>query len=491
MNKILLINPKFSGFYENIEQGTESVPIGILYIGSFMVERGYRLKIIDCLTDSNYLNKIKKNINSTDYVGLSVMTAQIPNAIKISRFIKKQAPDIPIIWGGVHPTLLPEQTCQDPLIDYVVRGEGELTLLDLIDTLQNGKDLREVDGITYHDGDKIISNKPRAFIDMNKLPPINWDLLDKNALKRLKLIPAHTSRGCPHRCAFCINSVTKNYWRAMNAEKVLNELELIKECFSSKKIRFWDENFFPNKKRVKEIIEGMIEMDLDIQWETTIRADYFKPNYVNDEFLSQLIKSGCYKLAFGAESGSQRILDILKKDITINDLINSATQCAKYDIISEYSFMIGLPGETYSDIMKTISLIERLIKLNKKTEILGPQPFRPYPGSSLYNECVLSGWRVPTSLREWSIVMENEWDYLSPENFPWISDPIFIESIWPYIRFGTDSIIAGLNSSINTNKFFKLLFILAAKLRWEFKYFKHPIEYKIAKHIMGKKMDLS
>ncbi len=484
MTKVLLINPRFSEFHADPDSKLESLPIGLVCLGSFLLSKGFTVKLVDCLATTNYLEVIQEELESCLCAGISVMTSQVSEALKISQFIRDKEPSTPIIWGGPHPTLFPERTASDPLVDYVVRGEGELTLLELLEALQNDSDRQKIKGLTYLSHHEMFSIEAREPMDMDDLPPINWDLFDPSILNRLILAPAHTSRGCSHRCTFCINSVTKNRWRGRSPEKVLDELELIKARFSDTRVRFWDENFFGKKERALKIVDGISERGIDIQWETTVRANYFNPNFIDDEFLSKLKKSGCYKLAFGAESGSQRILDMLYKDITAEDLILSNVQCGKYDITPEYSFMVGLPTETLEDIQMTIRLFDKLRKDNKKAIFLGPQVLRPYPGAQLYEQCVAHGWKVPTSLREWAEVSENERSYLSPRNFPWVSDPDYIEALGPYLSYALKDTKMVLSGGLHINKFFKLLFILAAKLRWKLKYFRHPIEYKIAKYVI-------
>lgn len=484
MTKVLLINPRFSEFHVDPDSDLESLPIGLVCLGSFLVSRGFAVKLVDCLATTNYWEVIEAELESCLCAGISVMTSQVPEAVKISQFIRDKEPSTPIIWGGPHPSLFPEQTASDPIVDYVVRGEGELTLLELIEALQSDLDRQRIKGLTYLGKHGIVGTEEREFMDMDDLPPINWDLFDPSILSRIILVPAHTSRGCSHRCTFCINSVTKNRWRSRSPEKVLDELDLIKERFGDTRVRFWDENFFGKKERALKIVEGIYERGIDIQWETTVRADYFNQNYIDDEFLFKLKGSGCYKLAFGAESGSQRILDMLHKDITVEDLMLSDIQCAKFDITPEYSFMVGLPTENSEDIQMTIHVFDKLRKANKKAIFLGPQVLRPYPGAQLYEQCVEHGWRVPTSLKEWAEVTENERSYLSPRNFPWVSEPDYIEAIGPYLSYALKDTKILLSTGLHINKFFKLLFIIAAKLRWKLKYFRHPIEYRIAKYII-------
>ncbi|MDD4902803.1 MAG: radical SAM protein, partial [Patescibacteria group bacterium] len=406
--------------------------------------------------------------------------------LKISQAIKEANPACKIIWGGSHPTFFPEQTVKNDLIDIVCVGEGEETILEIV----SGKNLKDIDGIIYKEGKNIFANKSHSLHDPAQMPLFNWDLVPRQILERVALVPSLTSRGCPHRCTFCINAILKNRWRPRTALQVLEDLRVIKskDYFRGKPVRFWDENFFVDMARAGAIVEGMIKNDLTIPWETTVRANYIREGMIDDKFLAKMRRSGCYLLSFGAESGCPRLLKKMKKDINPDDVVNSAKAALKHGILPQYSFMIGLPGEARSEMMETLDLIDKLVKLSPKIQILGPQAFRPYPGSELYDECVASGWKEPQSLEEWAKLSQGELNYLSIENFPWVKkeDKDFVESMEAYVRFGAHGIRSALGSSVKAQKLLKLGFILICQLRWKFKFFAWPVEYKIAKRFVTK-----
>jgi len=481
MKKVLLINPEFNIAKENYDS---SISVGLLSIATYLDILGVPVKLIDGVRQKNYLSMIKDVTKNYDIIGLSVMTMQIGKALEVSRIVRENNPDALIIWGGSHPTFFPEQTIKHRDIDIVCVGEGELTMAELA----TGKSSDSVSGILYKDNGVIKINSTRELHNPILMPLFKWELVPEEILNHLYLIPSLTSRGCPHRCTFCINAILKNRWRARSVEQVLEDLSIIKskEYFKDKKLRFWDENFFVDINRAKAIIDGMIERGLQIPWETTIRAGYIRSGMVDDELMMKLKQSGCYLLSFGAESGSPRVLKMINKDVSANEIYNSAKLCLKYDIIPQYSFMIGLPGETKADMFETLKLIDRLVALSDRVQILGPQAFRPYPGSELYAECIREGWQEPQSLDDWKRVSENELSYMSVENFPWVRDKDFVESMEAYVRFGAHSIRSAMNSTITSNKLLKLCFILLCKLRWKLKFFYWPIEFKLAKKFVTK-----
>lgn len=481
MSKVLLINPPFNITKENYDS---SISVGLLSIATYLDSRGIDVKMIDGIRQKNYLDLVRGNVSDCEYAGLSVMTMQLSNAFEITRLIRELNPKCKIIWGGAHPTFFIEQTAAHPLVDIVCYGEGEITMREIAE----GKELSDINGIAYKENGEVIVNPPRELHDPTKMPLFNWDLVPKEILYNLYLIPSLTSRGCPHQCTFCINAILKNRWRQRTAEQVIKDLEIIKEkdYFKDKKLRFWDENFFVDINRAKKIIDGMLEKNLVMPWETTIRANYVRDGMVDDEFLKKLKRAGCYLLSFGAESGSPRILTKIKKHITPEDILRSARMCVRNGIIPQYSFMIGLPGEKKEDMMMTLDVIDKLVKISPDVQILGPQAFRPYPGSTLYEECVASGWVAPASIEEWVKVSEHQLSFMDIQNFPWLEDKDFVESMEAYVRFGAMPIKSAMGSSISANKIIKLGFILLCKLRWKLKFFAFPFEFKLAKKFVTK-----
>jgi len=379
--KVLLINPMIP----TMPKGTRCLSTGLLWIGSYLKQKGHEVKMINIRNEPNYIDLIKREIKNSSCVGVTAMTAQIPNALEVCQIIKEKDSSIPIVWGGVHPTLYPKGTVEDELIDVSCEGEGEYPILELVKHFEKGGDLKNIDGISYKKNGEIIQNKPGKNFDLDELNHVYWELLDKKIMRKPETFefPIHTSRGCPHRCTFCVNVVTQNFWRSRNPEKVVQDLEGIRDLGVSE-IRFRDENFFVNKDLVKKITGEMIKREMKFKWYGSIRVDYLKPNHINMNIIKQVKQSGCQWLAFGAESGSQRILDILKKDITPEETLKSARICREVGIKPVYSFIIGIPGETKKDVFMSLNLIDKLKKICPKARINGPQILRVYPGGELY-----------------------------------------------------------------------------------------------------------
>ena len=424
---VLLLYPRF---LDDMPEFPD-MPLNLLCLGAYLDEKGYKVLIMDenNWDEEVFYSKLRKHLPDALCVGLSVMTAQIHNGLKVSKFIKQINPNMPIIWGGKHPTLFPEQTAQNDYIDIAVKGEGEETLLEVIKAIENNASLEKIPGVVIHKDNQIISNPLRQFVDVNTLPPLKYELLDimeKFSMKEIQKIkrwgpPLLTSRGCPYRCAFCINKILKEGIRIRKSDLVIKDLVRLKEVYGIHKIRVMDEFFFISKKRIQEIMQGIFDEGLDMKWTSTIRANCFNDNFITDDFMKDIKRAGCVDMGIGAESGSQKILDYLKKDIKVEDIIRSAEMLSKVDIHANYSFMIGLPGETVDDIKKTLKVIYQITKIHKNIEIYGPQLFRPYPGSDLYDE-VEHQLELPKRLEDWRENSLIFGDTAKIEiNFPWLN----------------------------------------------------------------------
>ncbi len=432
--KVLLINPKLPEKLVRL-----NIPLGLLYVGTALSHRGYEVNILDANNtthDKQFFDNLSHQLDGTLAIGLSVMTAQISSAIEISKYVQQINPSIPIIWGGVHPTFYPEQVAMSAYADYAVKGEGEITIIELLTAIESHDDPTGVKGISFRSGQEVITTNDREPIDINQLQVPEWNLLEdirtiadfsQVAKKSGVGIPIVTSRGCPHRCAFCINSVQKLKYRYRRTDLVIKDIESILSLGVSR-ISFFDEDVFANKKRLLEIIDEIERKGLDFKWFGSARADYFGTNRIDADFLTRIKQSGCHQLGIGAESGSQRILDSLKKDITVEDTINTANLLNQAGIDANFSFMIGLPDETESDIRQTLQLITRITRINRSFRILGPFVYRPYPGSELYLKCLSLGMREPETLEEWATspyigigLKINPKDYYM---FPWVQYPM-------------------------------------------------------------------
>jgi radical SAM superfamily enzyme YgiQ (UPF0313 family) len=392
-------------------------PYGILYVTGALMKNGYEVEIFHEKGTQNNLEKLRSMIDdNTLFVGFSVMTGpQLIPAIKASEIVHGLAP---VVWGGVHPAILPKQVLKEDFVDYAIFGEGEETSVEIANALNSGKGFRKIKGLGFKENGKIKLNKEREFIKDLDSYSIPWGRInvEKYFLKILgqkKVLPVITSRGCVHQCEFCYNAyVNKRRWRFHSVEYSVKTINYLKNNFQIDGVKFHDDNFFGNMDRAVEIIEKT-----GMPWFAEIRADY-----VTEERIKKFHENNCRVLFIGAESGSQKILNRIKKDITVKQIINTVVLCSKYDIIPDLSFMVGFPGEDEEDVKKTLSLIERIMNINPKA-ICTLKIYTPYPGTPLYDFALKNGFEPPSKTEEWSVFVRESCI------LPWVENPKKLENI--------------------------------------------------------------
>lgn len=449
-------------------------PYGLLAVAKPLVDEDYHVEIVDQRIDGK--EKLIKVLNERPLcVGFTSLTGPaLSNALKLSRLVKEKYPDVPIIWGGVHATFLPEQTVQHPLVDVVVRGEGEITFLHLVKTLESGERLSKVDGITFIKNERIFSTPERPLISNLNEYGYAWELINpKKYIAKTDMgneISLVTSRGCPHRCAFCYNLrfYGKTLWRGWSAERALKDIEFLVSQ-GADYIFFEDDNFVANRRRLSEISRKLSK--LDITWGTTARADY-----ISNQFMKTIFEGGCRKLSIGAESGDQETLKLIKKDITVADIIESARHLKEWNTEAVYHWIIGFPGENDKSIYNTLKCIDKISKISPETMHM-MNIFSPYPGTELYDLAVKFGFNTPKRLEEWTVNLREEADRLA-----YIKKPETLETIrwiilfWNYIPKRRKTFKPWLWPVIWGLK-------LTATIRWNRKWFSYPIEYQLMNRI--------
>jgi len=405
---VLLISPDHGNKKNNF-------PWGILALGSYLKNiknRDVELLDASLFKETDFFNELDSHIYRTQLIGIGCFTTDVRSVKKFADYIKKRRPEVKIIIGGPHAVLEPVQTCEYRNIDFVAYTEGEMTLDALIDQLSfETPDFDKVAGLIYKKHGKLIrTNPPECVCEY----PINYDLLSPSVKKTFPdYIQVLTGRGCSYKCRFCYNSVIAQKFRPYSVVSVINELEDIVNRYNPKVVYFRDENFFQDKNRIYEFIRLYREKQFHFSWRATCRANYINDRYINRQLLLELEKINCETLKMGIESGSQRVLNYLKKGTHIEGIKKAVREVAKIKSIrGNYSFIVGLPEQTSEEYIETIDLIRYILKYEPEAEIIGPQYFRIYPGGSLYDEIVQKyNYAKPASFEDWAIRTDRKNDH--------------------------------------------------------------------------------
>lgn len=392
MKKIIFLNPpltlkeRYGAF--NLG-GTVMPPLGLLSLAAVTRQRGYDTTIIDGEILELDEGLLAETIVSRrpDYLGITAVTLSIAKASRIASHIKKMMHSIKIIIGGPHVTAVKERTFDEfPVFEIAVLGEGEITLCDLLDALDNNRDLTTVKGIIFRDQEKVVITEHREYIaDLDQLPLPAWDLLPDirkfyrppfNAFNKFPVGYLITSRGCYGKCIYCSRAVYKNKVRFHSAEYVLRMIQDLQGRYGVKEILFDDDEFLVSRKRIERLAELFQEHKIHLSWSCLSRIMKVDP-----ELLLILKKMGCWQISFGIESGDQKVLNFLKKHITLRQIENTLSATQDAGIRTKGFFMVGHAIDTHESIEKTIRFAKSLPLNDLQTSI-----FTPLPGSEIYTD---------------------------------------------------------------------------------------------------------
>jgi radical SAM superfamily enzyme YgiQ (UPF0313 family) len=423
--KVLLIEPpfhRFMGFYRHY------YPLGLAYIASVLESNGHIVSVYDAEHDPNakptsflnasenyikYLDALKDDTHpiwseiqreishfNPDIIGISILTVKEPCAQRIATLCREINDQIPIVVGGEHPTTSYEELLKNGNIDYVVRGEGEQTMLEFADTLETNGRLELVGGVSFKHNHRFFHNANRALIDnLDVLPfPARDRLTNPKTYRPIDYGLLMGSRGCSYNCTFCPNqSIWGRRVRFRSIQNIVNEIELVQEKYATRFFSFRDYSFSINSKWTSDFCNFVREKKLDIEWECLTR-----PDLLNEKLILTMRDAGCTTFRIGIESGSEKILQDIEKDISLREIRRMAEILNRHNIFWAAYFMFGLPSETEEDIQKTLSFIDEI-----NPPFVTMSRFTPLPGSTLYEQLVQEG-KIERSNIDWA-QWGNQW----------------------------------------------------------------------------------
>ncbi len=377
---VVLANPPYP---EDVPQAV-FIPLGINYLVAVLEEKGYEVDVVDCQVSRPNQKELEDKFRSLkpDIIGVTSATVTYLPALQILKAAKAALPNCVTMIGGPHVTVLDERTFSESAdVDIVVRGEGEQTMLELAALVSEGnmKGLSEVLGITFKKNGKVFRTPDRPFIqDIDALPRPAHKHFDVTRYKISGKIymPIITSRGCPFNCAFCLASkMCGRGFRARSPSKVVDELEWLRDTFGAEAFAFYDDTFTYDVNRAMAICDEMKARKFDLPWDCRTRVDK-----VSKELLTKLRNTNCQLIHFGVESGSQQMLNIMRKGTTVEQNSNAIKIAKESDILVAISLVIGYPGETPQMLQQTVDFIQKT-----KPDYVYMCEAVPYPGTELYD----------------------------------------------------------------------------------------------------------
>ena len=376
--KILLVNPPYFDVWRTFDFVLP--PLGLAYMAAVLNEDGYEVSILDLNAGQDQRLMID---NHWDLVGITLDTSRYYKGIDYAQMLKARGARVVV--GGPHATFMAEELLGKGFADFVVRGEGEHTMLELVRALERRDDLQQISGLSYRRNNHIIHNDDRLYLDdLDTYPLPARQLLEMDKYRTSKLgtrsiTSILTSRGCPYQCSFCASSkLAGTAWRAKSVDSIIAEIELVKNTYGYQAVAFVDDNFTLNPQRVIDICNQIIERGLDIHWWCFTRGDTIVRN---PKMVSLMYEAGCRSTYIGIESSNQATLDSYKKRISA-DISREAISILKENKIEmTASFIIGGLNEDKEMVEDTLRFAKSLNPNTVSFTIL-----TPYPGTDLFEE---------------------------------------------------------------------------------------------------------
>ncbi|MEP7167874.1 MAG: radical SAM protein [Bacteroidota bacterium] len=483
-NKILLFNPRSNEYKPRI-------PNSVLQAAA-SVEGKYDYVFVDGNLEKDPWSKIESHLSSGEFrfFGSTVMPGpQLKQAIPFSKKIKEKFPEVTIIWGGYFPSNQYKVVLNSGYIDFVINGPGDKAFPFLLDAIEKKKDFHSINNLIFKSVDEIVINKKDEIYEQDLLPELPYEKLNSfypiekylgKTYLGSKTIAYHSSFGCPFTCSFCaVVPIYNARWKGKSAENIYKDIKYLKENYGGDAIEFHDNNFFVSEKRVVEFSQ-LIKKEKMIWWGEG-RIDTI--NRYSDESIKQMREAGCKMIFFGAETGNDALLKKMDKGGTQTgkQIKEFAGRMKKFDIIPEYSFVLGTPAETGEEVWKQIhediEFIKKIKEINADTEII-IYVYSPVPveGSEMYNSVLKSGFRFPEKLEDW---LEPHW-----ENFdlrknpltPWLT-PEMVDHIKNF-----ETVINGYYPTVSDVKLkshHKKVMKVISGFRYRNGFYKFPYEIKL------------
>lgn len=409
--KVVLFYPPYDGL-------PLGAPLSLLCLASPLLQAGFQVKLVDNITAPDYEETILRETADALCLGISMFTGpHIGAAIRVSRAVKKVHPRMPIVFGGWHPSLAAEQTLREPFVDAIVRGQGELTLLDLVQRIAAGEDWDGVRGLSFKNRDgKIVRELERPVANINDLPAPAYHLSDPGvyaAVSGTRQLPYTSSVGCPYQCNYCTDQVFyKRRFNAYQVERVVSELAEFVPRYDIEHVPFFDSNLLVDRKRAVAIAKGIGDAGVKFWWDFQTSTDFL--SLMSDDEVRLLGESGVRHIGFGTESASQKVLGLMNKRFQhVDQMVETARKTHLAGMHVTFNLIFGYPGETESDRQQTFRFMSEIARQYWNVSF-SPNIFTPYPGIPIWPQLKEMGVREPQSLSEWESIA------LGANVLPWL-----------------------------------------------------------------------
>jgi radical SAM superfamily enzyme YgiQ (UPF0313 family) len=462
-------------FFPSFASSEATAPLGILAVATPLIRAGYQTVLIDSTTTVDYKKRVLEEVRDAMCLGISLVTGpMIRETVEIARAVKEWNAEFPIILGGWHPSLLPEQTLQTACVDYIVRGQGEDALLELVQHLENKSAPDFIAGIGFKRGGKLILTPERALKPLVDMPPKAYQIADFDAYERVcgrRWAMYTSSLACPFNCSYCTNGgVYGRKWNALPAGQFVEETVDLTRRYLLEMLWVVDDNFLVDLDRARDIAEGLVRADSQFKW--SIQATTNLVSRLSREDLKLLRRAGLHQICQGVDSGSPKVLQLMNKTFQDFDQIyESAARCISANIRPSFNIIFAFPGEGPKERRETINFMMDVCRRFPGAEFW-TNIFTPYPGSPIMKQAKEIGIEVPDSLEGWADFFPRY------TKLPWLhgEEHTRLQVMRDYLRIAFDRIHIAADTRDPITRIVQKSISLPARWRLDHDVYKYPVE---------------
>jgi anaerobic magnesium-protoporphyrin IX monomethyl ester cyclase len=462
-------------FFPAFSSKEATAPLGILAVATPLLRAGYQCVLIDSTITPNFKKRVIEELSDALCLAVSLVTGpMIKETVEIAKEVKRLYPDVPVVLGGWHPSLLPDQTLAASYVDAVVVGQGEDTFLELVQHIEARESFDGIQGVGYKENGRLIFNAPRPMKPIRDLPPKAYELADFDAYERAcgrRWAMYATSLACPYNCAYCTNAgVYGRKWNALPAEQAAEEMTDLARRYNIETIWIADDNFLVDRENALGIAEGLIRRNAGVEWYVQASTNLVI-RFSLDE-LRLLRRAGLTQVSQGADSGSLKVMHLMNKDFQkLETVYAAADKLHQAGIRPSFNMIFGFPGEDDKDRRESIQLIMNICRRYPGAEFW-TNLFTPYPGSPVMKQAFELGIQVPKTLEGWVDFFPRY------TRLPWHNDAKHneIQTMREYLRVAFQRVPIMKQRQHPVSRAVHKLISLPARWRLDHDYYKYPVE---------------
>jgi radical SAM superfamily enzyme YgiQ (UPF0313 family) len=474
-------------FFPSFASSEATAPLGILAVATPLLRAGFSVRLIDSTITPNFKKRVLEEVQGAICLGISLVTGpMIRETVEIARAVKAWNPDFPIILGGWHPSLLPKQTLECPFIDFVVRGQGEETLLEVVQHLEERTPVDLIPGIGFKRDGKLFFTTERPLKPLADMPPKAYHLADFDAYERScgrRWAMYTSSLACPFNCSYCTNAgVYGRKWNALSPEQFVDETVDLSTRYGLEMLWVVDDNFLVDLDRARHIAEGLVRAGADFKW--SIQATTNLTARLTTKDLKLLRRSGLHQICQGVDSGSEKILKLMNKTFQDFDSIyESASRCLQAGIRPSFNIIFAYPGEGSKERRETVDFMMDVCRRFPGAEFW-TNIFTPYPGSPIMEKAQELGIQVPSSLEGWA-------DFFPRYTvLPWLNgrEHNRLQVMRDYLRIAFDRVPIAADARKRSTRIAQKMLSFPARWRLDHDIYGAPIELWVNDKLKSKSL---